>query len=159
MCLLADILPGKVLLKAYAERPNIFRGCNLRVILWNFWNEESTHYKKKKYPKCYKLKCYQSNKVDRAALKTQMLAVHGQGRQGSLSKSQSSGTKSELQFGFKKKKCRVSLQKDMLKLPSFPFLLPKSISPTPNTPPFTFTECQVGTTGAWVGEVTDTVGQ
>lgn len=62
---------------------------------------KEVHTIKKNTPNATNLNVTNSpDKVDRAALKTQMLPVHGQGRQGSLSKSQSSRTKSELQFGF-----------------------------------------------------------
>lgn len=95
------------------------------------------------------------DKVDRAALKTQTLPVHGQGRQGSLSKSQSSRTKSELQFGLKKMLGQPSERHVKVTFISFSFT--QVYQPHPQHT--TFTECQVGTTGAWVGEVTDPVGQ
>lgn len=99
---------------------------------------KKVHTIKKKYPKCYKLKCYQSNKVDRAALKTQMLPVHGQGRQGSLSKSQSSGTKSELQFGFKKKKMPGQPSERHVKVTFIPFSATQVYQPHPQHTSFHF---------------------
>lgn len=78
------------------------------------------------------------DKVDRAAIKTQTLPVHGQGRQSSLSKSRSSRTKSELQFGFKKKKMLAQPSERHVKVTFISFFCYLSLSATPPHTSFHF---------------------